>query len=381
MIANGSLARTILVSTLLLAGQPLAQERRPFERVKVVDGVYAFIDHDATRGFSAPQTKVERRTLDLYFIDVEGGAATLIITPAGESVLIDAGWDGFDGRDAKRIRQAMRQAGIMAIDHLVVTHYHKDHYGGVPGLARLVPIKNFYDYGKMTSLMDDPQFAERYGAYQAAAKGQAITLKPGDTIPLKTAAGAPPIKLLCVASRAAVISEGGAIANPACTPDAPDEDQSDNARSVALLLKLGDFEFLNLADLSWNVSKRLICPDNEIGEVDLYQTTHHGGNINNDPALLRSLRPTVAVMINGPRKGGHPDTVKWLRETPSFRALYQLHRNVQTSAEQNTPVEFIANLDEHPDEAHMITVSVDTVKSSFTVTNRRTKESRSYQFK
>jgi competence protein ComEC len=332
-------------------------------------------------GFVTPQTKAARRALDFHFIDVEGGAATLIVTPAGESVLIDAGWDRFDGRDAKRIRQAMRQSGITAIDHLVVTHYHMDHYGGVAELAGLVPIKRFYDHGKMNSLTDDPQFAERYGAYQAAAKDQTITLKPGDTIPLKTTPGAPPIKLLCVASHAAVISGAGASANPACAPDAPNEDPSDNARSVALLLKLGDFEFLNLADLSWNVSKRLVCPADQIGEVDLYQVTHHGGNINNDPALLRSLRPTVAVMINGPRKGGHPDTVKWLRETPSFKALYQLHRNVQTTAEQNAPDEFIANMDEQPDEGHMIMVSVDAAKRVFTVTNSRTNESWSYQFK
>jgi len=364
MTATNAFIKTILVSTLLLAGRPPAQERLRFEMVKGADGVYAFIDH-----------------LDLYFIDVEGGAATLIVTPARESVLIDAGWGGFDGRDAKRIQQAMRLAGITAIDHLIVTHYHVDHYGGVAELARIVPIKHFYDHGKMTSLADDPQFAERYGAYQAAAKGQTITLKPGDTIPLKTAAGAPPIKLLCVASHAAAPRGGGGSANPACTPDAPNEDPSDNARSVALLLKFGDFEFLNLADLSWNVSKRLICPTNQIGEVDLYQVTHHGGNINNDPALLRSLRPTVAVMINGPRKGGHPDTVKWLRETPSFKALYQLHRNVLTTAEQNAPDEFIANLDEQPDDAHMIMVSVDAAKRAFTATNGRTKESRSYQFK
>lgn len=322
-----------------------------------------------------------QRALDFYFIDVEGGAATLIVTPAGESALIDTGWGGFDGRDAKRIRQAMRQAGITAIDHLVVTHYHMDHYGGVAELAGLVPIKRFYDHGKMNSLTDDPQFAERYGAYQAAAKGQTIPLKPGDTIPLETAAGAAPIKLSCVASHAAVIGGGGARANPACPQDAPNEDTSDNARSVALLLKFGDFEFLNLADLSWNVSKRLVCPVDRIGEVDLYQVTHHGGNISNNPALLRSLSPTVAVMINGPRKGGHPDTVKWLRETPSFKALYQLHRNVQTTAEQNAPDEFIANLDEQPDEGNMIMVSVDAAKRVFTVVNGRTKESRSYQFK
>lgn len=329
------------------------------------------------------QSKLQtaRRALDLYFIDVEGGAATLIVTPAGESLLLDTGWDGFDGRDAKRIQQAMQHAGVAAIDHLVTSHYHRDHYGGIAEFARLVPIKRFYDHGKMTTLREDPQFAERYGAYQAAAKGQTITLKPGDTIQLKGAAGAPPIKLLCVASHAEVIGGDNARANPACTSDAPNDDTTDNARSVALLLKFGDFEFLNLADLSWNISKRLICPANKIGEVDLYQVTHHGGNVNNNPALLRSLSPTVALMINGPRKGGHPDTIKWLRELPSLKALYQLHRNIETSAEQNSPAEFIANLEEQPDAAHMITVSVDAKKGAFTVTNGRTKKSSSYQFK
>jgi beta-lactamase superfamily II metal-dependent hydrolase/outer membrane protein assembly factor BamB len=353
--------------------------------IRTVKHLYCIANRQArdetAPGFAAPQTNAARRTLDFYFIDVEGGAATLVVTPAGEAVLLDAGWDGFEGRDAKRIRQAMWHAGITEIDHLVTTHYHRDHYGGVPELAMLVPIRHFYDHGKMTSLTDDPQFAERYGAYQAAAKGQTAQLKPGDTIPLKTTAGGPPIKLLCVAARSEVMGGAGASANPACTSAAPNEDSSDNARSVALLLKFGDFDFLNLADLSWNVSKRLVCPANQIGEVDLYQVTHHGGDVSNDAALLRSLRPTVAVMINGPRKGGHPDAVKWLRDTPSLKALYQLHRNVQTTAEQNAPPEFIANLDEQPDAANMITVAVDATKRAFTVTNGRTKESRSYQFK
>src|SRR6185503_13760778 len=128
-----------------------------------------------------------RRTLDFYFIDSEGGAATLIVTPAAESVLIDAGWPATNGRDAKRIQQAMQQARITGIDHLVATHYHQDHYGGIPDLSRLVTVKRFYDHGKMTVMTEDPKFAERYAAYQAAANGQTTTLKPGDKIQLKTA--------------------------------------------------------------------------------------------------------------------------------------------------------------------------------------------------
>jgi len=340
-----------------------------------------FLLANAVSIFSTEQTKVARRTLDIYFIDVEGGASTLIVTPAGESVLIDAGWPGFDGRDAKRIQQAMQQAGVTTIDHLVASHYHQDHYGGIPELAALVPIKHFYDHGPMTALGDDPKFAERYAAYQAAAKGQTTTLKPGDTIPLKTAAGTPPIKLLCVAAHGEVIGGKESRANPVCTSVAPKDDPSDNARSVALLLKLGRFEFLNLADLTAKVSQRLVCPVNRLVEMDLYQVTHHGLSNSNDPVLLRSVSPTVAIMNNGPKKGGHAETVKWLQELPSLKALYQLHRNVETIAEQNAPAAFIANLEEQPDAANMLVVSVDAAKGAFTVTNGRTKESRSYQFK
>lgn len=331
--------------------------------------------------FSLQQTKSTRRTLDMYFIDVEGGAATLIVTPAGESVLIDAGWSDADGRDAKRIQKAMQQAGITTIDHLIASHYHQDHYSGIPDISRLVTVKHFYDHGKMTALSEDPKFDERYAAYQAAAKGNTIALKPGDTINLKTAAGTPPLKLLCVAANAEVIG-GKSGANSECPSAMPrQEDTSENGRSVAMFLNWGGFEFLNLADLTWNISQRLVCPANQIGEIDLYQVTHHGGNVNNNPLLLKSLRPTVAVMINGPRKGGHPDAIKWLRELPSLKALYQLHRNVQIAHEQNTAAEFIANQEEQPDEGYMISVSVDAAKRTFSVTNGRTKESRNYQFK
>ncbi len=328
----------------------------------------------------APPTSAARRTLDFYFIDSEGGGATLIVTPAGESVLMDAGWADVDGRDAKRIQQAMQQAGITAIDHLVTSHYHMDHYGGVPDIAKLVEIKNFYDHGKMAAMTEDARFAERFSAYQAAAKERTIALKPGDSISLKRAAGTPPIQLLCVASNSTVIN-GKAKTNPECTPLTPQEDTSENGRSVGLLLRWGSFEFLNLADLTWNISQRLVCPSNQLGEIDLYQATHHGGNTNNNPLLLKSLRPSVAVMINGPRKGGHPDTIKWLRELASLKAFYQLHLNVQIAAEQNAPAPFIANLDEQADAGYMITVSVDAGKRAFVVTNGRTKESKTYPIK
>jgi competence protein ComEC len=330
---------------------------------------------------SLPSPAPSRRTLDLYFIDSEGGAATLIVTPAAESILIDAGWPDPNARDAKRIQQAMQQAGITHIDHLVVSHYHQDHYGGVPDIARLVPVKRFYDHGKMTVMTEDSRFAERYAAYQAAAKNETTTLQAGDAIPLRTANGTPPIQLLTVAADAKVISNRNLEINAECGSITPLEDTTENGRSVGLLLRWGKFEFLNLADLTFNISQRLVCPVNQIGNIELYQVTHHGGDVNNNPVLLRSLRPPVSIMINGPHKGGHPDTIASLQKTPRFKALYQLHRNVDIPAEQNTPAQFIANLDEQPDAAHLIMVSVDAAKKTFTVTNSRTNERKSFSFK
>jgi beta-lactamase superfamily II metal-dependent hydrolase len=326
----------------------------------------------------------KRTTLDIYYVDVEGGAATLIVTPAGESILVDAGWPGFDGRDANRIQAAMKQAGITQIDHLVMTHYHTDHFGGIPELARRVPVKNFYDHGPMTALAEDRDFATKYAAYRAAAKDKTITLKPGDTIKLQRAAGLPPITLqVLAASREVVTNKGMAGApNPACAGEpTKDEDPSDNARSVAFLLRYGAFDFFDAGDLTWNIEQKLVCPNNLIGEVDLYQVTHHGLNASNNTALLKSVKPTVAIMNNGPRKGGSADTIKALRELPSLKALYQGHRNVTIPAEQNVAEEFIANLDEQNDAANMIRVAVDANKRSFTVTNDRTGQGQTFQFK
>jgi competence protein ComEC len=331
--------------------------------------------------FSMEPTISARRTLDIYFIDCEGGAATLIVTPSGESVLIDAGWSDGDGRDARRIQRVMQQAGITAIDHMVASHYHQDHYGGIPDLSRVVTVKHYYDHGKMDSMIEDPKFAERYGAYQAAANKQTTALKPGDTIQLKTAPGTPSLKLLCVAANSQVIGSNKSSANPVCGSTAPQQDASENGRSVALLLGWGGFEFLDLADLTINVSQRLVCPVNQIGDVDLYQVTHHGSDADNNPLLLKSFRPSVSVMNNGPRKGGQPGTLEWLQKMPSFKALYQLHRNVQIPAEQNAAAEFIANLDEQPDAGNTISVSVDAAKRAFTVTNGRTNESKNFAFK
>lgn len=288
------------------------------------------------------------RGLDIYFVDTEGGAATLIVTPAGESVLIDCGNPGV--RDAERIHKAATEkAGLKAIDHLVITHWHADHYGGVARLAKLMPIHHYYDHGIPDALSEDPKgFPLLIQAYKEANQGKSTTLKPGAEITLKQAEGAPPLKLLCLCGSGEVLPEpADAKENPIAKDHKPQaEDKSDNARSLGFLLSYGGFRFLDLGDLTWNIEYRLVHPSDKIGLIDVYQSTHHGLEISNNSVLVRTVQPKVAIFNNGARKGGHPSVVGTLRRLPEPPAIYQVHRNVTVGAQENTDPEFIANPDE-----------------------------------
>ena len=312
-----------------------------------------------------------QRPLDIYFIDVMGGAATLIVTPEKESMLIDSGWPGFGDRDPRRIVHVLKDlAGCDHLDHLVTTHWHMDHFGGVAGLAKALEIKRFWDRGLPEDndpgldFPDGPKVENPLGiAYRAASKGKRTALKPGDSITFRGE-----LKSLVVASGGKVIHDiKSSGPNPECL-DAPASlpvDPSDNARSLAIRFRFGAFDFLDCGDLTWNIEHALVCPQNILGTIDLYQVTHHGMDISNNPVLLRSIQPTVAIMNNGPRKGGSPATVKRLRSIPSIKAAYQLHRNILTSSEDNTDPALIANSD--PAGGQFIHVSVTRDGSKFSV--------------
>lgn len=284
------------------------------------------------------------RNLDIYFIDVEGGAATLMVTPAGESVLVDAGWPRADARDAKRIEGVARYAaGLKQIDHFLCTHWHTDHYGDIEQLSKLIPVKRFWDRGIPAQASDGAQdFPALIAAYKRASGGQSTALKAGDSIPLKRAGL--PISLKVVSSNGKVIGEGSQELAVTCAKHgkAPAEDESDNKLSVGTLLKVGDFGFLNLGDLTWNIEHKLACPKNRVGDVDLWQVTHHGWEASGNPAIVEATQPRVAMMVNGARKGASPSVVRMLKSAPSVQALYQLHTNVTEGAENTTP-ERIAN--------------------------------------
>jgi hypothetical protein len=316
--------------------------------------------------------------LDIYWIDVEGGAATLLVTPAGESVLIDAGNPG--ERDAGRIHKALIEAGLERVDHLVVTHFHGDHFGGVADLARRLPIERVYDYGIPENDAPDGRPSRLIAPCRAATLGKRVILLPGDSLPLRQSEGSPPLEIACLASRGEFIpAPPGAPANPHCaeTREKP-EDLSENGKSIVLLVSFGSFRFLDCGDLTWNFERRLVCPVNLAGRVDLFQVNHHGLDQSNNPVLIRAVEPRVAVINNGPRKGCEPETFAALKATPSIEAIYQVHRNVRVGSEGNTLADHIANLEEAC-EGELIKLSVSADGKEYRVSIPARKHERRFQ--
>ncbi|HLW67049.1 MAG TPA: MBL fold metallo-hydrolase [Gemmataceae bacterium] len=323
----------------------------------------------------------DKRGLEIYFIDTEGGAATLIVTPTGESVLIDSGNPG--KRDAERIfKVASERAKPTQIDHHIITHWHLDHYGGVERLAALIPIRHYYHHGIPETLAEDPMnFPLLIRAFKQACSGKESRLKPGDTVALKSAPGGPALELFCLCGHGEVIADKpGAAVNPIAAEHKPQpEDKSDNAKSLGFLLKYGGFRFLDLGDLTWNIEYKLVSPSDKIGPVDVYQVTHHGLEISNNPVLIRTVQPRVAVCNNGPRKGGHPQVIATLRRLPEVPTIYQLHRNVTSEPSENTDPDLIANNDEQNCKGEPIIVKVAPDAKTYMVTVGSSNKSKKFE--
>jgi beta-lactamase superfamily II metal-dependent hydrolase len=302
------------------------------------------------------------RNLDFYFIDTEGGASTLIVTPAGESVLIDTGNPG--ERDPGRIVDATRIAGIKEINTLVVTHYHVDHMGGAPTLGEWMPIHTIYDNADQNVSRDKAS-----PEYLATKCDRRIMINPGDTIPLKQAEGAPNLSIVCLGCRKKFIEPPpGAKENPfASESKGKPLDLTDNANSIVLLLSFGDFRFYDGGDLTWNMEHDLATPVNRAGTVDVYQVTHHGLDLSNNPILVKALEPTVAIMNNGTTKGCGPETFATLKSTPSIQAIFQLHKNLREDGNvNNTTEDHIANI-EKDCKGNFVKMSVNPDGGSYTV--------------
>jgi len=335
--------------------------------------------------YAAAQTGASK-TLDMYVVDVEGGNATLFVTPSRESVLIDTGNGGPAAvRDADRIMGAVADAGVSQIDALITSHWHGDHMGAMAELARRIPIRHYLDHGPnvQPSAPVDEFLQSIYPGLTSKAKH--TVAKAGDALPLKGVEWR-----IVTAGRQAIAAAlpGAGKPNPHCAGFTPHTanpvtgqpiGNTEDEQSVGSHVTFGQFRALYLADFPWNKEYELMCPMNRIGTVDLLLVSRHGQHSSNSEALVHAVRPRVGIINNGIRKGGQPETMRVLHLSPGLEDVWQLHVAQLSGAEYATPAMFVANTVEDPQHtpAHWIKVSAQP-SGTFTVTNNRNGFSKTY---
>ena len=316
------------------------------------------------------------KPLEIYFVDVEGGQATLFVTPEGHSLLIDTGWPGFSGRDADRIVAAATKAGISKIDFVLLTHYHMDHAGGVAQLVARIPIGAFIDHGANREPREKAT-EQAWLDYQKviAEKGiKRIIAKVGDILPIEG------IRAEVVSSDGVLLVKplpGAGSTNAACatTPSHP-VDRTENARSLGTMLTFGKVRILDLGDLTWNKELGQVCPVNKLGTVDVFVVSHHGSSESDSPALLAAISPRVAIMDNGAAKGGAPASWDTVKNSPKLEDLWQLHFSSDGGAAHNSAEALIAN-PAGPDAGNYLKLAV-WADGNLEVFNSRTQTSKHY---
>jgi competence protein ComEC len=320
-------------------------------------------------------------TLRIYVVDVEGGGATLVISPGGQSMLIDSGSPGAAAeRDSKRIAEAMRAAGLTKITYLFTTHYDGDHLGGAPAADAVAHFERFFDHGEMDPKWEQNRGIEdRYRAYLAIAAGKRTIVKAGDTIPF---AGA---RVDVVASQGAVIAKAinhGGSSNPYCADaDVKPPNTTENSQSAGVLISYKDFTFLDVGDLTWDKETALACPANKLGRVSLLLATHHGffNDQSGAPALLWAIQPQVVIANNGPRKGLAAAAYERIEKVKDLEGLWQSHLALATDKAHNAPEEMIANLEASTEcSGHWLRVDAQS-NGQFAVTNGRNGFSKAYK--
>jgi beta-lactamase superfamily II metal-dependent hydrolase len=325
---------------------------------------------------SSSQTAPPGKALEVYFVDVEGGQATLFVTPDGQSLLIDTGWPGSAGRDADRIAAAAKKSGLAKIDFVLLTHYHADHAGGVPQLLAKIPVGAFIDHG-VNREPDNRDTEQAWEDYQKLVSKQAvkrIIAKVGDILPIQG------LRVEVVSSDGALLQKplsGAGVQNPACsTTEKRPPDQTENAHSLGTIVTFGKVRILDLGDLTWDKELELVCPVNKLGSVDVFIVSHHGWFQSNSPALLAAIAPRIAIMDNGATKGGTPSAWDIIRNSPKLEDLWQLHFSNEGGAMHNSAGSLIANLP-GPDAGNYLKLSV-WANGNLEVYNSRTETAKRY---
>jgi competence protein ComEC len=312
--------------------------------------------------------------LVIYSVDVEGGQATLLVSPSKASLLVDTGWPGNNGRDADRIQAAMKDAGITRIDHLLITHFHVDHVGGVTQLAAKVPIGEFLDHG--SNREDSDITRHDFAAYQKVIAGKKHrTVHPGDTIDIP---GLSTIVLAADGNHIDAVPGVQPKPNAYCGAEPKaDADPTENAYSAGVLVTYGKFRFLDLGDLTKAKEIAMVCPNNPIPPIDLYLVTHHGFNLSNSRAIVDAIHPRVAIMNNGAHKAGSPEAWQTVHDSPGLEDLYMVHTAEDSDAAHNSPEGLIANPKGAAADGAYFRV-VANADGSFSVTNSRTGVTKDY---
>jgi beta-lactamase superfamily II metal-dependent hydrolase len=323
-----------------------------------------------------PAAGASSKSLRIYFIDVDGGQSTLFVTPTGQSLLVDTGWPGFDGRDADRIVAAAKDAGLSKIDYVLITHFHMDHVGGVPQLAERIPIGTFIDHGENRETIDQPtmQVWQAYEKLLQSGKYKHIVAKPGDKLPITG------MDAIVVSGDGNLMSKplpGGGGENPACNgAEQSPADTTENLRSLGFLATFGKLRILDLGDLTKDKEWGLMCPVNKLGKVDIYIVSHHGWQQSGSGQLVDGIAPRVAIMDNGAKKGGSPGPWEVIEKSPRLENLWQLHYSEEGASTHNVAAEFIAN-PQGPDAGHYLLLTARP-DGSFEVFNSRTKQVKKY---
>lgn len=338
------------------------------------------------------------RDLKILSVDVEGGAAVLFRTPEGKSLLIDTGFPPGGGgqralpgappftppMDAERIAAAAATLGIKKLDYLVITHYHGDHLGGLEALLAKLPVDTFIDHGpnrEFPAATATPQqratsTEARYPALVAAYQGHNHVLaQTGNSLDV----GSMHIQFVTADGKVPDAPLPGAgQANPDCAASKPTniDGGEENARSVGMLITFGKARILYLGDLTWNKEIELFCPANKVGKVDVYFVTGHGMNLSSSPAT-RAIDPLVAIMQNGPTKGGDEAVINMVNTYPNLKGFWRTHYSIRYPSLNGDP-NYVVNPDWVPDLAFPIALEI-APGGDITVTNTRNKFGKTYK--